>query len=426
MSVELEETQPASRDSRPSLPARISRFEVARKLGEGGNGVVMLGRDPLLDRNVAIKILRRAGDAEASARLQREAQSAAKLAHENVIVIHEVGTFEDQIFVAMEYVAGSTLTAWQRGKPWREVLAVYQRAARGLAAAHAAGLVHRDFKPDNVLVGDDGRVRVTDFGLVSVSGTETSAVRELEGAALSTTLTRTGTVMGTPRYMAPEQHLGEAVDGRTDQFAFCVALYEALFGTPPFTGDTYGALADHVLAGEVVPPPPSSGVPPRVRAAVLRGLARKPEDRFPSMTVLFAELTPATPTRWRWIAPLVVAAVFALALGTFFIQRSHRETVREAFDRAQDAYMHGDFATAAAGFHHAFELDPDLDARGPVYLYNMAAAYRKLGNCREAVIGFRRYLALAENGSAHDRATVEHILAELGDCSGSGTGSATR
>jgi tetratricopeptide (TPR) repeat protein len=248
-----------------------------------------------------------------------------------------------------------------------------------------------------------------------VSGTQTVAVRSLDGTALSTTLTRTGTVMGTPRYMAPEQHLGEAIDPRTDQFAFCVALYEALFGKPPFAGDTYGALADHVIAGEVAPPPPSR-VPPHVRVAILRGLARKPEDRFPSMTALLAELTPVMPGRWRWIVPLAITGVFALAIATFFIQRSHRETVRDAFDRAQDAFNHGDYAAAAAGFRHAFQLDPDLGGRAAPYIYNMAASYKKLGNCPEAVNGFRQYLALSRNPD--DREKVEAELRNLGDCGG--------
>ncbi|HSN28417.1 MAG TPA: serine/threonine-protein kinase, partial [Kofleriaceae bacterium] len=251
MSVELEETQPATRDSGATLPQRISKYELGERLGTGGNGVVLLARDVTLDRKVAIKVLRGAATDEASQRLLREAQSAAKLSHENVIVVHEVGTHDGSVFVAMEYVAGGTLRDVDRTHGWREVLDAYRRAGRGLAAAHAAGLVHRDFKPDNVLVGEDGRVRVTDFGLVSVGGTDTVSPGPLDGGALATTLTRSGTIMGTPRYMAPEQHHGEPVDARADQFAFCVALYEALYHRLPFEGETYETIANHACAGEI-------------------------------------------------------------------------------------------------------------------------------------------------------------------------------
>jgi tetratricopeptide (TPR) repeat protein len=402
----LDDTQPASRDSSAVLPSKISRFEIRSQLGAGGNGVVLLARDPALDRNVAIKILRRRGDVAASQRLLREAQSAAKLSHDAVIV------------VAMEYVPGGTLTTWQQGKPWRDVLDVYLRAGRGLAAAHAAGMVHRDFKPDNVLVGDDGRVRVTDFGLVAVSsGKPPEETRELA-------LTQTGTVMGTPRYMAPEQHLGEDVDPRTDQFAFCVALYEALWGRPPFAGDTYGALADAVLAGEVAPPPPSD-VPSRIRAAILRGLSRSRADRWPSMTALLAELAPRA-RRPRWAIAAAVATVAAGAITLAAARggggvrdgaavRDARIAVAEAFDRAQRAYEQKDYAAAAEGFRHAFELDPNLGDRGAIYLYDMAAAYEMVGNCVEAARAYRRYLALATD--ARDRDNVEAHLQKLAACS---------
>src|SRR5262249_38591154 len=152
-------------------------------------------------------------------RLLREARAMAKVVHDNVIVVHEVGTHDERVYLAMEYVAGTTLARWQTGKPWREVAAIYERAGRGLAAAHDAGLVHRDFKPENVLIGDDGRVRVTDFGLVAAPN-EAPAKGAVTAVELGATLTHTGAVLGTPRYMAPEQHLGEAVDARADQFSF--------------------------------------------------------------------------------------------------------------------------------------------------------------------------------------------------------------
>ena len=436
MSDAFEDTQPAARDSGPLLPPRISRFEVRAKLGEGGNGVVFLARDPSLDREVAIKILRRADHPGAEQRLLREAQSAAKLAHENVIVVHEVGTHEEQVYVAMEYVPGGTLTQWQRGKPWRDVLEVYLRAGRGLAAAHTAGMVHRDFKPDNVLVADDGRVRVTDFGLVSVSsGRPPDDVRDLA-------LTKTGTVMGTPRYMAPEQHLGEDVDARADQFAFCAALYEALYGRPPFSGDTYGDLADRVLAGKVEPPPAGSPVPATIRAAILRGLSRARDERFAALAELLAAIATPAPSRRRWIVPvasIAVAGIVATAFAVVRTGRGHGTSPRapagsgavvegsadDAYRAGEAAYNAGDFAKAVVEFKRGFALEPNLSKKGLAYLYNTYQAYRQIGNCAEAAFALERYLALKTDLGSGFRKELEQRARELDDCAAQ-QGSATR
>ena len=317
------------RPSTATAPSVIGRFAIHRKLGEGGMGAVYLATDPTLGRRVAIKVLHRDGGPDAGAarrRLLREAQGTAQLVHEHVVVVHEVGTHDDHVFLAMEYVAGTTLKAWQLDRGWREVLAMYRRAGHGLQAAHEAGLVHRDFKPDNVLVGDDGRVRVTDFGLVASVDEElnlSQASASLRGELdLAVSMTLTGTIMGTPRYMAPEQHLGQPVDARADQFAFCVALYEAWWKQPPFIGHNYDVMVHHVLGGDVLPVPASSEVPAPLRAAVLRGLSRQRDDRFPSMKGLLAALVDPTepialaaPRRRRWpwlIAALVGAAVIAV------------------------------------------------------------------------------------------------------------------
>ncbi len=418
MSVELDETQPATRDSGATLPQRISKYEVGERLGTGGNGVVLLARDVTLDRKVAIKVLRGAATEEASQRLLREAQSAAKLSHENVIVVHEVGTHDGSVFVAMEYVGGGTLRDWARAHGWREVLDAYRRAGRGLAAAHAAGLVHRDFKPDNVLVAEDGRVRVTDFGLVSVSGTRTeSATTSLDGTALGTTLTRTGTVMGTPRYMAPEQHEGAAVDARADQFAFCVALYEGLYHRLPFEGETYETIANHACAGEIVPPPADSPVPRSIRDAILRGMSPDPEARWPSMPALLDALTPPAPRSRRvWLAA-VPAVLLVSALLVFFIERSRRsphEQAGEEFQRAQQAFNRGDYPAAVAGFQRVFELDADLGPKGASFVYDIALSYDKMGHCVDAVTSYRQVIAIAP--AYDDRPKVEQRLRELGDC----------
>ena len=291
-------------------PDRIGRFEVLSRLGAGGMGVVYSAYDPELDRNVAIKLLRPdlvAGTAGSSgtSRLQREAQAMARLNHPNVATVHEVGTHDDQVFVAMEYVDGGTLREWlQRERDWRDVLAKYVDAGAGLAAAHAAGIVHRDFKPDNVMLDRDGRVRVMDFGLSRSRDAQpetqaTAPVRPREVDPLATPLTATGAIMGTPAYMAPEQHRGRPADERSDQFAFCVALYEGLAGVRPFAGKTYPELVRNVLAGTMRPTPAQLRAPRHVLAAIQRGLSVDPTQRHASMDALLLQLRSDPGAKWR-------------------------------------------------------------------------------------------------------------------------------
>jgi eukaryotic-like serine/threonine-protein kinase len=269
----------------------ISRFVVLATLGAGGMGVVYSAYDADLDRKVAIKLLAStANNADASLRLLREAQAMAKINHPNVIKVHEVGKFGDQIYLAMEFADAGTLRVWLRDKrDLHETLDAFIAAGTGLAAAHAAGLVHRDFKPDNVLRSKSGAVQVMDFGLVSSSSAPQRAHEPApDDSPLSNTtplsqeLTRTGSIMGTPTYMAPEQFTGAITTARTDQFSFCVALYEALYGSRPFAGESYVELSVNVLAGAVLSPPPGSNIPPWLRRVLLRGLETEPEKRFES------------------------------------------------------------------------------------------------------------------------------------------------
>ncbi|HET6584115.1 MAG TPA: serine/threonine-protein kinase, partial [Nannocystaceae bacterium] len=217
-------------------PVKIARFAVLRRLGSGGMGVVYSAYDDELDRKVAIKLLRPDlfGD-EGQLRLRREAQAVAKLSHPNVVGVFETGVHDGRVFVAMEFVHGRTLGAWSRAAShgWTTIVDVFLQAGQGLLAAHAVGLVHRDFKPDNVMVGDDGRVRVLDFGVARAVALPDAATAPGDGA-LSSALTVTGAVVGTPAYMAPEQLAGETADARTDQYAFCLTLWEALFGESAF------------------------------------------------------------------------------------------------------------------------------------------------------------------------------------------------
>jgi tetratricopeptide (TPR) repeat protein len=303
----------------------LDRYVVLEPLGEGGMGMVYAAYDSVLDRKVALKLLPPGdpdGGPEVSsgrARLLREAQAMARLSHPNVVAIYDVHQHDAQVFMAMELVDGQTLLQWEREKPrtWRELLTAYLSAGRGLAAAHAAGLVHRDFKPTNVLVGKDGRVRVTDFGLArphnapAEAGADTAADTGpiKTHSLLELNLTQRGAVLGTPAYMAPEQFRGATADARSDQFSFAVSLWEALYGVRPFEGTSPGERRENVLAGRINPPPPYSKVPPWVNRALLRALNTAPEARYPSLDALLAILE-RDPARVR--RRVLVAGVLSL------------------------------------------------------------------------------------------------------------------
>ncbi|NMO13426.1 tetratricopeptide repeat protein [Pyxidicoccus fallax] len=321
----LERPPPLARGS------TVSRFVVRECIGAGAMGVVYAADDPELGRPVALKVLRPEGrhHEELQQRLLREAQALARLSHANVVTLYDVGTFGDGIFLAMELVEGTTLAEWMNPpRPWREVLRVFVEAGRGLAAAHAAGLVHRDFKPANVLLGKDGRVRVTDFGIARLlHQQEAPAAPTNPEAPIPATgrLTRTGLVLGTPAYLAPELLRGQRADARSDEFSFCVALYEALFGLRPFHGETLRELAQAIQQGRVRPPGREVKAPAWVRRAVLRGLRAEPDERFPSMDALLAALTPPRRMLARVVATATVTGVLG-ALAAYGV--THRREAR--------------------------------------------------------------------------------------------------
>ena len=334
--------------------ACVGRYVIIDFIGRGGMGVVYEAYDPELSRRIALKLVRvadgaRRGRAGSHDRILREAQALAQLSHPNVIAVYDVGSFDDAVFIAMELVEGNTLRAWRREqKPTRqEILAVFIAAGRGLAAAHAAHMIHRDFKPDNVLIGSDGRVRVVDFGLARATemvdpseGADTEADDPTDlGKANSTTgddtnpitnvlltpLTEAGRIMGTPRYMAPEQHLGLDVDQYTDQFSFSVALYEALFDQHPFPARDRANLRAQVTLGRITEPE-NDKVPKRLRRIVRRGLSVSPAQRYPSMADLLTDLA-ADPwvARRRIGLAAIVIALTGLAIFGMVRKGSHAD-----------------------------------------------------------------------------------------------------
>ncbi len=325
---------------------RVNRFVLLERIGSGGMGELFAAYDAQLDRKIAIKLVRSGrGGREAEIRLLREAQVLAKISHPNVVAVYEAGVEDERVFVAMEYIRGLTLTAWlERARalpePQRvaELLVHFRDAGRGLAAVHEAGLAHRDFKPDNVLVGADGRVRVVDFGTArsmvepeparsSESGRrvqEESTPSELDTDRLDLMVTPevetvAGTVLGTPRYMAPEQWRAQRGDSRSDQFSFCVALHRALFGVWPYGGDGLTGLRAAVIGGDLNDPPRKSEVSARLSAALQRGLATDPADRFADMSELIAAIDEALAPKRRRIGRFGTALGVVLAAGFWLL-----------------------------------------------------------------------------------------------------------
>ena len=326
--------------------AVIGRYVIANVLGQGGMGVVYAAKDPKLDRNVALKVLHPTAGGEASARLQREGRAIARLAHPNVVTVFDVATHDDTVFIAMELVAGGSLDGWLRRErhSWQEVLAVFLQAGAGLVAAHAAGLVHRDFKPANVLVGTDGRARVTDFGLARSESSPDGERTSRRSRTDLIELTGTGSQVGTPAYMPPEQFDGRPTDARGDQFSFAVSLYEGLYGERPFAGDAAEQIYANIIDGAIRPPPANTLVPGWVRQAILPALSPKPEDRYPTLDALLDQLRRDPRVRRRRIAlvgAVAVALTGTLAGGYLYSARTRSVLCAGAEDRLAPVWNAG-------------------------------------------------------------------------------------
>ena len=367
------------------LPDRVSppavaeawagRYTMIRKLAEGGMGEVFIAYDDQLDRRVAMKLVRQvARSPTVRQRMQREAQALARLSHPNVVQVYDVGVHADRLFVTMELIVGSDLRKWWNAAPrtWQAVVDVLLQAGEGLAAAHRAGLVHRDIKPDNILVGDDGRVAVADFGLARADhdhADEPAATpQDHAGSLLDSPLTEQGALVGTPAYMAPEQFQRQPVDARTDLFAFCVVLYEGVFGERPFRGKNWQEIGAAALSGRFFPPPRDPPIPGWLTRVLARGLSVEPADRHPTIDALLAELRrPQQSARRRrqWALALGGLAL-GLALGAATLAGPAPCTDADAGPAAlwtPDRQAALDAAITAAAPGLAAEVSPRLTAR---------------------------------------------------------------
>ena len=342
----------------------IGRYTVLQPLGSGGMGTVFAAYDDRLDRRIAIKVLHHAG-AEAGELLLAEARALARVQHPNVVAVHDVGEDRDRVYIAMEYVEGGDLRRWLGTKPdWREAVDVLVQAGRGLAAAHAAGVLHRDFKPENAILTPDGKVHVVDFGL-ALAPMPGSAHEPQSGEHLPT---HTGEFAGTPGYMPLEQLRRGPVDERSDQFAFCVALFEAVYGSRPFRGRNVDALIEAVEAG-IDSTPDDSDAPRWLSSIILRGLSNDPDARWPSMQALLDTIERRRhPVRQRWLLGLAFAAGAGLVGASSWSETERcdgaRETIEADLSDTARARVAEAFANAAPAYGaDAWKrVDQQLDA----------------------------------------------------------------
>ncbi len=360
------------------VSVRIGRYEVVERIGAGGMGVVYSARDPELGRLVAIKVLsaQHDDDTRRRQRLIGEAQALARLSHPNVVTIYEVGVHAGATFLALELIQGETLATWQRreGRRWSDVLAAYVDAARGLAAAHEVGVVHRDVKPTNILIGADGRVRVVDFGLARAAAGDSQTTslgaqpRPTDGAST------TGAIAGTPAYMSPEQADGRPIDARSDIFSLCVSLFEALYGKRQFerSGQPTLPMREQLTPGRLKTlVPRSSPVPAWVLPILTAGLEPDVQRRTGDLRGFVAALERAPRRRRRRV--LLAGLAFGLGLGAWGVRTlavapelcpAIVDTLPGAWEPARKQAIHAQFV--ASGLPYAEDawrqVERSLDA----------------------------------------------------------------
>ena len=380
-------------------PVTIGRYRIQRPLGEGGMGRLLLAFDPDLQRQVALKLVapQRASSSEARRRIVAEARAMARLSDPHVAQVYEVDEIDGQLFLAIEYVDGMSLLAWLTAerRSWRAIVGVFVQAGAGLAAAHEAGIVHRDFKPENVMLDLQGRARVVDFGLAG----DDPIVRERANEGFGAGLTRTGAMLGTPAYMAPEQWEGGRVDAKSDQFAFCVALFEALAGARPFAGANDDELRSSLRGTPVVSWP--RGTPRYLLRALERGLAHEPAARWPDLRALLRAIDPVRRTQ-RALAFGVTAIVVGLSATAIAAARDPCGDSAAPIDRTWNPTRQHELRAAATRTEpHWGERSGD---RVAVQLDEVADAWR----------GAARAVCLA-GGNAASRACLEHTRARIDD-----------
>lgn len=432
---------------RPSVEStrRLGRFQILDTLGSGGMGVVLEAYDDLLDRTVALKVLHPWGSDQHRARLLREAKALARLSHPHVVQVYEIGMVGDDTFIAMELVRGQNLREWARQPhSWRTTVDVYVQAGEGLAAAHAEGIVHRDFKPDNCIIGDNGRVRVLDFGLAreydlggsSGDGHELPSERMGEVLAaekgepilrsgdgsLGEPLTVTGTLLGTVAYMPYEQLRGRPADALSDQFSFCASLWEALYGVRAFSGISPYALVASLKLNRLNPIPEDAKVPRRLRQVLVRGLALDPARRWPSMQALLERLREISrrPRWWRTASLLAVGV--GLGVGSLALVGGAGETDVCAAPEAglEGAWGPQDRAAVQRAFDDHVSLDtaPVLRARvmGELDAYVREWADQAQSACRatfvthqQSELSFDRRMRCLARGRNRLRSTIDAL-----------------
>jgi tetratricopeptide (TPR) repeat protein/predicted Ser/Thr protein kinase len=399
------EASESAATARYARGAIVGRYVVMDWLGAGGMGVIYAAYDPELHRKVALKLLRTPNSSSFEARLRREAQAIASLSHPNVISVYDVGKHDEHLFIAMELIEGHTLRAWVKTERprWRQILGAYRQAGQALAAAHALGIVHRDFKPDNALIDSSGRVRVVDFGLArsSLDVREGSTAEPPPPSLAEQTVTRSGSVLGTPGYMAPEQHLGEPAGAAADQFSFCVSLCEALWQERPFAGDTFDELKESVLANRLREPSQKALAPLWIYRVLSRGLRASPDERYHSMAALLAALDrdPAR-NRRRWLGIAGAIGLAGMAVGLARVHSTsevcraaarpmadvwneeRRSALRDAFAATGKQFAGEAFALAASG------LDQYTRAWGAMRT-DACEATRRRGDQSEEVMELR-------------------------------------
>lgn len=398
----------------PAAPVKVSRYTVLDELGSGGLGVVYAAYDPKLDRRVALKLINPARVSPDNAqRMLREAQAMAQLTHPNVAAVYDTGPHENGTFIAMELVEGVTLSRWtlDENPPWKETRDVLVAAGLGLAAAHQRGLIHRDFKPANVLVDHTGRPRVLDFGLacsVEEVGQNVSAT-DMSQSLLGDALTKTGVILGTPQYMAPEQFSGRA-DARSDQWAFCVTVWESLYRQRPFEAEDVPSMQRLVTAGELGAVPSASSVPGWVERVLRRGLSVAPEQRFADMESLLSALQQDKRSRRLQRLGLLAAVVLSAALTGMGMWLTRPEPTEQR--RAEVQQLEQDARAAA---ERGYYIYPPLDdPAAPTAFGSVVALEQMDGPIKDAA--FERGQALR-----HDLALA---LVALGDRYAEQTGGA--